>query len=246
MKHPLPLQIFSLLNFALLFAPAKMRAQAIESPYNPKGNYQTWNVKGKVLPFLIGNGGGVSGFLGAEYGFLKNQSIGVDGYLLLQEDSDDHADDTAGVEHATGKYFSSAESAVLVDYRYYFSLQRLRKKGVVFYTLAYVRLGHISRHWDPLYPTPTTAVTQKENHRSAGIQLGSTIRLDPESRWCLDINAGIFEKDKTIVSTDKYNHSVTEKPVGPGFRLSVNLYVWFKRRVASPTAGGRKNGLSAL
>src|SRR5579864_510937 len=161
MKH-----LLCLSAFVLLFAPVKMRAQDTSSPYNPRGNYQTWSVKGKVLPFLIGNGGGVSGFLGTEYGFLKNQSIGIDGYLLLQEGSDDNITDTAGVKHDVGNYFSSVEKAVLVDYRYYFDFRRWRQKGLVFYTVAYVRLGHISRQWDPLYRN--TWVRQEEDHRSAG------------------------------------------------------------------------------
>ena len=233
------------LFFCLLFTPFSLWSQETGSPYNPKADYETWSIKFKALPFLIGNGAGVSGFLGLEYSFLKNMSIGVDGYLLLQESSSDQIPDTAGVEHNTGNYCYSVERAVLVDYRYYFNFPRLRARGVVFYTLVYARLGHIFRHWDPLYPHPF--VTQNETHHSMGLSLGSTFSVDKESRWCLDINAGIFEKDKTITSVDVANHRVTEKPVGPGPRVSVNLCYWFTRaRKVRGASGKRSDGWGGL
>jgi hypothetical protein len=39
--------------------------------------------------------GGISFFLGFEYGFAKNQSIGIDGFASFEEASNDMAKDTA-------------------------------------------------------------------------------------------------------------------------------------------------------
>jgi len=45
----------------------------------------------------------------------------------------------------------------------------------------------------------------------------------------IDINAGVFEKEKRIVETYLDKPGVAKKSVGPGFRLSVNVSYWFKR-----------------
>jgi len=199
----------------------------METPFDPRAAYQTCNLKGKILPWTLGNAGGVSGFLGVEVGFLKHQSIGVDGFLYLQESSSDQVYDTTGTKHNTGNYWNSTEKAVLFDYRYYFNFPRLRaKSGLVFYMLAYVRLGNIKRHYDPLFKEPY--VDQRETHRSAGLSLGTTIRA--ERHWGIDVNAGLFEKEKTITTSYADGRLVTQKPVGLGFRLSANVSYWFKWR----------------
>ena len=76
------------------------------TPYDPHAHYRTWSLKGKVLPFFLGDFGGISGLFGVEYGITKNQSIGVDGFLELQENSDDGVQDTAGVQHTVGNWIN--------------------------------------------------------------------------------------------------------------------------------------------
>ena len=77
------------------------------------------------------NRDGVSGLFGVEYGITKNQSIGVDGFLEYRENSNDMAQDTAGVTHQIGDYWNSVKRAVFLNYRYYFSFQRLRERARV-------------------------------------------------------------------------------------------------------------------
>jgi hypothetical protein len=86
-----PMKPFILL-FSFCCASFSMSAQSSRSasagttsadndptPYDPRANYRTWSIKGKVLPYpSLGNAGGVTVLLGLEYGFAKNQSIGVD------------------------------------------------------------------------------------------------------------------------------------------------------------------------
>ncbi|HLZ89647.1 MAG TPA: hypothetical protein VKQ52_20480, partial [Puia sp.] len=94
-----------------------------------------------------------------------------------------------------------------------------------FYVLAYVRLGAISRHYDPLYPADY--LDHRETHRSAGLNVGATMTGD--KHWGLDINAGIFVKKKSIAETYLHGPEMAKESVEPGFRLSVNICYWFKR-----------------
>jgi hypothetical protein len=199
------------------------------TPYNPKGNFRTWSLKGKVLPFILGNGGGISGLFGIEYGITKNQSIGVDGFLEYQENSNDMAQDTSGVTHQIGDYWNSVERAVFLNYRYYFSFQRLReRKGIAPYTVVFLRYGKLDQYYDPLYPL-TSYYQNHEWDYSAGILLGATFGFKRNKRLGLDVNTGVFEKEK-VKDTEYLVHGVESevhsRPTGLGFRLSVNLSLW--------------------
>src|SRR5580704_8806540 len=89
-----------------------------KTPYDPKAGFRTWSTKGKVLPYpIFGNGAGISVLLGLEYGFTKNQSIGVDVFSDWSENSNDHATDTAGVQHAYGDNYTGGEQAIFLNYR---------------------------------------------------------------------------------------------------------------------------------
>ncbi len=84
----------------------------------PRANYRTWSIKGKVLPYpSLGNSGGFTVLLGLEYGFAKNQSIGVDVFANWSEDSDDNVADTAGVQHTTGNFYNGFEKALFLGYQ---------------------------------------------------------------------------------------------------------------------------------
>lgn len=222
------------LFFLLPLAAAAQRSMTVteltETPYDPKAGYRTWSVKGKILPWTLGNGGGVSGLLGIEYGFTKNQSIGIDVYSELEENSDDNVNDTSGVQHAIGDYWHSFERAIFFNYRYYFSFQRLREhKGIAPYLLAFVRYGKIDAAYDPLYPL-NYYWKQDQRHYSAGLLLGTTFPFFTH-RWCLDINTGIFDKQK-VIYTQFLTHGVVSstnwRPRDLGYRLSVNLVYWWK------------------
>jgi hypothetical protein len=217
----------------IFWLPLAARSQEVSSnsldrmtPYDPKADYRTWSIKGKILPWPLGNGGGISGLLGVEYGFTKNQSIGIDGYAEYEENSDDMVQDTSGVTHAEGNEWHSWERAIFLNYRYYFSMQRLRRKGITPYIVAFVRYGQIDVAFSPLYPL--TYYKRHELDRSAGILIGSTYGLG--NRLGLDVNLGLFEKEK-IIDTEFLTHGVTSethwKPVELGLRLSVNLVYWF-------------------
>jgi len=219
------------LTFLLCCASLSLAAQ-LETSYNPKADYHTWSVKGKVLPYpILGNGAGISVLLGVEYGFAMNQSIGVDVFSDWSENSNDNVADTAGVQHAFGDYYAGFEKALFLNYRYYFNFRRLReKKGVAPYLLVFFRDGKIYQHFDPLYPVQSW-ISNRERQYSAGLMVGATMQsnLGPD-RLDLDINLGIFDKLKEISQVYLENGvqtTVNSRPVGPGFRLSVNLVYWW-------------------
>jgi len=200
-----------------------------ETPYDLRSNYRTWSIKAKILPWLFGNADGVSFFLGFEYGITKNQSIGIDGFAYFEGASNDMVLDTAGNTHQFGDNWNSTEKAIFLDYRYYFDSQRLRRRyGIAPYLLAYVRDGKIDRSYDPLYPL-SAYWQDHERHYSAGLQLGTSLK---GSRfWNLDVNCGLFVKEK-VVSMEYLNRGVVStidsRPLELGFRLSVNLFWWWK------------------
>jgi hypothetical protein len=203
------------------------------TPYDPRANYRTWSIKGKVLPYpALGNAGGVTVLLGLEYGFARNQSIGVDVFANWSEDSDDNVADTAGVQHTTGSFYNGSEKALFLNYRYYLNCRRLRdRKGAAPYLLFFLRDGKIYQHYDPLYPLWRWQAN-RERQYSAGLMVGvtSAISDDKPKRLDWDLNLGIFEKLKeisTVYLKDGVQSTVKSRPIGPGFRLSLNLVYWF-------------------
>lgn len=211
-------------------SPDSSANRAWLTPYDPHANYHTWSLKGKVLPFLIGNAGGFSTLLGVEYGIGKHQSIGVDAFFEYQENSDDNVGDTAGVQHTVGNYWHSSERAVFLNYRYYFSAQWLRREeGIAPYTVVFLRYGKLDQYYDPLYPLSS----YYQNHEwdySAGVLIGATFPWD--RRVGVDVNTGIFEKEK-VKDTEYLVHGaeslVRSRRPGLGVRVSVNLEWWWRR-----------------
>jgi hypothetical protein len=207
-----------------------------ETPYNPAAGYRNWSIKAKILPWFLGDALGISGFAGFEYGITKNQSIGIDGFVYYEESSLDSVPDTTGLVHSVGDYWHSIERAILLDYRYYFNFQRLRRHtGITPYILAYLRYGRIDRYYDPLYPL-SDYWKDHEQHYSAGLQLGATF-----ASWDIpiDVNIGLFEKEKVIYTqflTHGVETSTNWRPVEMGFRLSVNLVCWWKIHKPAPQA----------
>src|SRR5262249_27983962 len=131
--------------------------------------------------------------------------------------------------------WESWEKAVLLNYRYYFSFRRWREKhGISFYTLAFVRYGTIDAHWDPRYKiSPEEEYIDQETHRSVGLMLGVNWGFPLWPRLGLDVNMGVFEKRKDMLTVDdNYNDPRVESFwTGLGFRMSVNAtYAFYRHR----------------
>lgn len=220
--------------------PLALAAQ-FSTPYDPQGNFRNWSIKGKALPFVLGDEGGISALLGLEYGFARNQSIGIDGFLELISKSDNNEVDTAGVTHDVATYYRSREKALFLNYRYYFNFKKLRyDRGIIPYALVFLRYGTIYQHYIPLYPL-TSFLNNNEKHYSAGAMAGSIFQLSHGGRLGVDVNMGVFLKRKDVAAVYMVNHrlsTINSSPFGPGFRLSANLLYWFYiRKAALPGHG---------
>lgn len=201
--------------------------------YDPLGHSRNWSIKGKVLPFVLGDESGISALAGIEYGFSKNQSVGIDGFFESTSKSDENSIDTAGVMHPVSQYYHGTEKAVFFNYRYYLKCGNLReKRGIAPYLLTFLRYSRIHQHYDPLYPL-TGWLTNDEMQYSLGLMGGALIQFSHTGRLCLDINTGVFMKKRNITTVylkDRLPFTVSSNPLGPGFRLSVNLVYWFYLR----------------
>ncbi|HWB93677.1 MAG TPA: hypothetical protein VG605_17575 [Puia sp.] len=106
-----------MLSIPMLFAlclPLALSAQFV-TPYSPLANLRNWAIKGKALPFVLGDESGISALFGTEYGFAKNQSIGIDGFMELTSRTDDNSVDTAGITHSMARYYHGRERALFLN-----------------------------------------------------------------------------------------------------------------------------------
>src|SRR5262249_35762341 len=156
---------------------------------------------------------------GVEYGFARNQSIGVDGFIEAISKSDNNEVDTSGVSHDVATYYRSREKAIFLNYRYYFNFKNLRyDRGIIPYALVFLRYGTIAQHYIPLYPL-TSYLRNNEKHYSVGFMAGSLFNLSHTGRLGVDVNMGVFLKRKEISTVYLTNHrlsTVASNPFGPG------------------------------
>jgi hypothetical protein len=224
--------IFLLHVCSLLFSQNNTDSSAVtftKTPYNPKGNYRNWGLKGKILPVFLGNGGGFSFQLGSEYGFTKNQSFGVDAMYFYFNDHREKPVDTAGIIRAGGDKSYSNQKALFLYYRYYLNLEKWRiKRHRVIYASTYYRLGNRKETRDPAFKNDF--ISQKEKNNSLGLVVGGIDKFGSEKRLGLDYQIGgyyrlsnstTFYRENNI---EKVNQSKTNNF---GFRLGVQLHYWF-------------------
>ncbi len=194
-----------------------------ETPFNPKADYNTMVLKGKILPFVFGNGGGINLFLGGELGFLKNQSLGVDLYLLAVGGSSEIYD-SIKKEYVPGYASGRNDKAVFVNYRYYFAPQKFRQKQeTVFYVGTFFRYGYWFFNYEDGYKT--NIVSQNEKSFSEGVLLGFQAGI-------FDVNVGVYYRQlhgREVLATVNGNIPFTYDHNFTGLRIGANLYLWGKR-----------------
>jgi hypothetical protein len=209
-----------------------LNQDSIHRPYNAWGHYETWGIKGKILPFLVGNSGGINALIGFEYGFCKNHSIGIDLYFLAMESSNDMVFDTAGVRHDVGNDQYTIDKALFINYRYYLPLKHpWRNPARAYYFGCFGRYGQLRNIKDPLFNK--NFVRSDEVHYSAGIVFGALGKFSHKKRLGLDLNIGIFYKEKDITDVTNRNGSIyttVSRPDNFGFRIGLNLYLMYYRK----------------
>ncbi len=176
--------LFSILLFQFGYTQEKKDSLNIKSlsPYNSKGVYQTWSIRGKILPYPLGNSGGINFTAGIEFGFCKNHSISIDGIFDLLSGIDDHLTDTSGVYHDAVKIEKDRYKGIFISYRYYLDFPKLREnKGLSLYTSTYLRYGTLSTWHDGSFSYNTTLSSEEINY-SGGILIGSIYNFQRKKR----------------------------------------------------------------
>jgi hypothetical protein len=226
--------LFGIVSYAQAqqsFKPIKdsIKKEAALTPYDPIGNYETWAVKGKILPYAMGGGGGVNALLGLEFGFCKNQSLGIDAYLLTMGNHHD-VFDPSKQEYVSTPAAGTNDKALFLNYRYYFSNRNLReKRGLELYAGSFLRYGYTIFVYEPGYPSNILA--EHEMHYSGGPLIGVLKRF--HNRLCVDLNLGAYYMEKDITTVTKpVNQEVTARNQVSeyGLRVGFNLYFWGYRK----------------
>lgn len=217
--------IFAQANDTILYASF---SDNIKTPFNPIGSDNTYALKARVLPFLLGNGSGISTLLGTEIGFLKRNSIGFEGIYITKHDTEDKVTDLNGVYHETGNRSKYFERAILVDYRFYFNFQKYRRQnGLTFYTSCFFKKGQIDERNDPNFRNEY--INRKEDYNSYGIVLGSILNFKNSEHFGFDVSFGYFRKDKNI-STDYREatliKTINSNEIGTGLRIGLTIDYW--------------------
>ncbi|MEC4005204.1 hypothetical protein OX283_011090 [Flavobacterium sp. SUN052] len=209
-------------------------SNTIKTPFNPVGTENTYALKARILPFLLGNGSGISTLFGTEIGFLKRNSFGFQGIFISSHDIQDMVTDLAGVYHESGNRSKFVDRAFLFDYRFYFNLQKFRRQnGLTFYTSCFFKKGQQVESYDENFRNDY--IYRKENYNSYGIVIGSILNFKNSEHFGVDLSLGYFRKDKNS-STDYQVGSmiktINEKAIGTGLRigLTINYWIFVKKR----------------
>jgi hypothetical protein len=180
----------------------------------------TFSVRGKVVPWIL-IGSGINYTIGAEYGFAKRHSIGIDlvyNDYSLPNDSDDSSATKVGP-----RVFTVARG-VFLNYKCYLTPYNsgCYKRTSAFinhdyipYIGAFGRFGNLDLHYDDGYKT--NEVSHDERHYSAGILLGMMIGV-------FDINIAPYYKQK-------YIRSATHSYTGPGIDITNTQTSFFGLRL---------------
>ncbi len=204
----------------------KKEKKPILTPYNRNGNSQNWGIRFGAAILPIGNDMALPFLLGVDVGFLKNNSIGIQGFIFYYSGSNDEAHDTAGVARGVGDDHSNFERAILIDYRHYYNFPKLRQKtGICLYTSIIARYGKKSKYEDPLYTR--TFVSYKETDYSTALSLGFI--YSPPKILSYDFNIGYAYKEADITNVYKEHYRVITDITKPKTfvpRFSLSLYIW--------------------
>ncbi len=233
-KYPI-LLAFILLTHVLVaqsdssISSLKNAEQNCLTPFNKKSTFNNYAIKFKVLPWIsIPSGSGINPSIGFEYGFSKNQSIGIDLYYHQYSFAAEEIYDSLTSQYNSGPRVSNRDKAIFLNYRYYLGLDKIREKSATtFYIGSFFRFGILNYKFDEGYVN-LSHIT-KENHYSLGILYGLSKQLTCYNKKQLNIDTyfGIYLKQKVqfIEYLDGQNNLISDKkyPLNPGIRIGLTL-----------------------
>lgn len=191
-----------------------------EKPFNRNANYQTINLKGKILIWPLGDDGGLNITTGIDYGFAKKYSLGADYVFNCFSDRDDSSDSLP----STGAV--KFNNALFVNYRYYLNFRK--KHAYTPYLGVYYRYSETRWVYENRYITDNQK--EYETNNSIGILFGTLLEWK-KKKGGIDVNFGVHENFKlteTLLKGAKEYVDTKENYVSVFLRF--NLYFWFKRK----------------
>ena len=218
-------------SWILLLITCNVFAQSnsLDTPFNSKVDKNAFVIKGKVLPYLMGNGSGINNSLGFEIGFFKNNSIALEGFYNYFSDKDDNVIDRQGVKHETGNSTNLHERALQMSYRHYYNFQRWRtNKGIAFYNGLFYRVETDVRNTDPDYKNEY--INQKTGIRAGGLLMGMIMAFPKSSHLYMDYNFTIGKQFKDISNyniVDNQNVYEYYNYNSFYFNIGVSINYWF-------------------
>lgn len=207
------------------------------TPFNKNSPYDNFAIKFKILPWIsLPSGSGINTSAGFEYGFKKNNSIGVDLYFNTYSFSRGDEYDSSKNEYRGKPRIQELDKAIFINYRHYLNNPEYRAKNdVTFYYGSFIRYGQISFVPDKGYKSDKEPL--KEIHYSAGLFFGLISVIDTyrnnKNNIMFDTYFGVFvkQKDNLYRVTDSQNniYQVNERPVNVGIRIGLTLSFTFRR-----------------
>jgi hypothetical protein len=218
--------IWIVLLFSLYSFGQNLEENEVYSPFNPKSTTNTYCIKAKTLPYLIGNGLGINNSLGVEIGFLKNNSIGVDGFYNYSQDSRDYVTDKAGIKHDSGDRSYLKEKAIQFSYRYYFNFQKLRNvKRKAFYSGLFYRIENDLSLNDENFKNDY--IRETTDSKAYGLLIGMISKFKNYKHFGMDYSVSIGSQNKTVSGLNEAYETTFRKSKANYFNIGISLNYWF-------------------
>lgn len=200
------------------------------TPFSPKAAKNTYGFKAKLLPYTIGNSFGTYSSLGTEIGFLKNQSVTIEGFYNYEQSSNDEVIDRQGNEFDSGNRAHMNEIALQLGYRYYYGIQKLRDHRVAIYNGLFFRAEQTKLNFDKNYED-IPYINRTMNVRAFGLLTGVVQTFRGNDHFGMDYNVSLgksFTKTRTYnIAEDTTTFSTKNKHDSFYFNLGVSINYWF-------------------
>lgn len=193
------------------------------APFNPGGNYNTLALKFKLLPWVMGNNGGLNGGIGIEQSFFKRNSAGLEFCFNRWAE---HYDNDSG--YSDDAYHR--DRALVANYRFYYGNMN-QKRAVCFYNGIAYRYGRFKQEWsDALAENHHTL--RIKNYNAPGLIFGMFFGFKNTTNFGIDLNIGGYYNMKTIHDTYTLPPGtivVNSTTATWDFRISFNFSLWFSQ-----------------
>ncbi|MFI5204620.1 MAG: hypothetical protein ACHQF2_09010 [Flavobacteriales bacterium] len=216
--------LFILLSLTSYSQTDSINISVRPTPFSPNNTSNTLAIKGKILPWVMGNNGGVNGGLGIEQGFCKGHSIGAEWNFNRWAK---HYDNDSG--YSDDIYHR--DRALVANYRFYYSGIGKKRRGVCFYHGISYRYGRLKYEWsEPL--AVNYNILQIKYYNAVGFLSGFFIGFEDSKTFGIDINAGVYYNMKQIHNTYTPSSGIANGTMHANtwdFRIGFNFMWWFTK-----------------